>query len=767
MGYGDTHNRNYDYLSKVITIGDPQQCLHTLIVYPTRTLEASYETSQPALMTAVVAFILSFCGSLFLMYDWLNRRRQQQSDARADKAEAIVENLFPGNVHRRLMAEESIKPKGTRDKTENCMDEGQGEGLLPSARPLAELFPEATVMFADIAGFTAWSSIREPSQVFLLLETIFQAFDKIAQRRRVFKVETVGDCYVAVCGVPHPNKIHAIVMAKFSRDCLETFYEVIHDLEMTLGPDTSELDMRIGLHSGPVTAGVLRGDRARFQLFGDTVNTASRIESTGMRGHIHVSEQTSHLLVAAGKSDWIISRQDQVEAKGKGLMRTFWLALRVNKGSSTEDSDLCDTEETMPIVLEAGQMRMPDEHKPVVPTETEERERKIQRLVEWNSEMLLQLLKQILARRRVIKAKSTSATDLFAAAKSISSNRTLVVDEVAEVITLPEFDAKIVNKLNTGEVVLPDEAVVQLKEYVSMIASMYNDNAFHNFEHASHVTMSVTKLLSRIVAPQVDSELNNAAQKEAFIHDHTYGITSDPLTQFSVVLAALVHDVDHRGLPNFLLVKEDKNLAAAYKGKSIAEQNSVDIAWSALMSGSFGALCDCIFINISELRRFRQLLVNSVIATDIFDKDLAGARKIRWEKAFSDRLQEDERTNTNRKATIVIEHLIQASDVAHTMQHWHVYQKWHERFFAEVYGAYLAGRSENDPTINWYESEIGFFDSYIIPLANKLKECGVFGVSSDEYLNYATQNRREWATRGKEIIDKFIEKYGKLTTNGQ
>lgn len=114
--------------------------------------------------------------------------------------------------------------------------------------------------------------MREPSQVFTLLETIYHEFDMIAKKRRVFKVETVGDCYVAVCGLPEPRRDHAVVMARFARDCLFRMEKALKRLEVSLGPDTTELGMRVGLHSGPVTAGVLRGERARFQLFGDTVS---------------------------------------------------------------------------------------------------------------------------------------------------------------------------------------------------------------------------------------------------------------------------------------------------------------------------------------------------------------------------------------------------------------------------------------------------------------------------------------------------------------
>lgn len=96
------------------------------------------------------------------------------------------------------------------------------------------------------------------------------------------------------------------MMARFARECMEKVNEIIRELELTLGPDTAELAMRFGVHSGPITAGVLRGDRARFQLFGDTVNTAARIETTGKRNRIHLSEQTASLIMATGRKNWVI-----------------------------------------------------------------------------------------------------------------------------------------------------------------------------------------------------------------------------------------------------------------------------------------------------------------------------------------------------------------------------------------------------------------------------------------------------------------------------
>ena len=96
-------------------------------------------------------------------------------------------------------------------------------------------------------------------------------------------------------------------------------------------------------------------------------------------------------------------------------------------------------------------------------------------------------------------------------------------------------------------------------------------------------------------------------------------------------------------------------------------------------------------------------------------------------------------------------------DVSHTMQHWHVYQKWNRKLFEEMYLAWTQGRLGADPRSFWYEGELSFFDNYIIPLTKKLKECNVFGVSSDEYLGYAERNRAEWKERGRELVERMVK----------
>ena len=275
--------------------------------------------------------------------------------------------------------------------------------------------------------------------------------------------------------------------------------------------------------------------------------------------------------------------------------------------------------------------------------------------------------------------------------------------------------------------------------------------------------MSVSNLLSRIVAP-VDVRKKKQATNQKMaetLHDHTHGITSDPLTQFPCVFSALIHGVDHRGVPNTQLAKEKTKLADHYEGKSIAEQNSVDLAWDLLMDDNYEALRSAIFENENERKYFRQLVVNSVMATDIMDKDLKVLRNARWDKAFSEYVEDQDQSKkaaADRKATIFVEHLIQASDVSHTMQHRHIYRKWNACLFEEMCKAFLEGRAETDPSKNWSEGEMGYFDFHIIPLAKKLKNCGVFSVSSDEYLNYAMTNRQVWESRGREVVVEMVEK---------
>jgi class 3 adenylate cyclase len=608
-------------------------------------------------------------------------------------------------------------------------------------------------MFADISGFTAWSSTRDPQQVFCLLEAVYGAFDILADRRKVFKVETIGDCYVAVCGLPEPRPNHATIMCKFAKDCREKFDLLTRELEKDLGPDTADLMLRFGLNSGPVTAGVLRGQKSRFQLFGDTVNTASRMESTGVPGRIQVSQSTVDFLLMAGKTTWIRARKEKVTAKGKGEMQTYWIEPRSRNAGSVVSGVSASS---------GGGTSLGDAGVDYLDERTE-------RLIDWNTDILARLIRQIVATRGAVSNKKKPA---LARSTSVRFKKDhIAMDEVQEVIELPTFDPSVYrNTVDPESIELDPQVMEELRDFVIAIGSSYLPNSFHNFEHCSHVTMSVTKLLGRIVSPEVsvDTSKDSAEQQREkvarSIYDQTYGISSHPMTQFACVFSALIHDAGHTGVPNAVLALESPEVAVKYKNQSLAEQQSVDIAWDLLMEDDYKKLRECIFATKADIDLFRKLVVNSVLATDIFDKELGQLRKSRWEKAFAvDYSTDQSELDVSRKATIVIEHVIQASDVAHTMQHWHIYQRWNQRLFNEMYQAFQDGRIEKDPSLGWYKGEMWFFDNYVIPLSKKLKECGVFGVSSDEYLSYALQNRKEWERKGESIVQAMVNQFGRST----
>ncbi|CAB9514536.1 Receptor-type guanylate cyclase gcy [Seminavis robusta] len=382
LGDGDLHDPDYEDMVQVVDFGSiflpeqgsavANQCLYSLAIYPSKAFEETYSSNSTAQFVGLLAGIFAALGAFFFVFVWFVQRRQQKVMTVATRTTAIVSQLFPDAVRDRIMEqaesqaqremEEGRKGSSADDPSnlKSLLNSGAKDYGAPSTTqmttvnadsatmrkeqlaggikiledaPIADHYPETTVFFGDLVGFTKWSGSRTPHDVFVLLETLYGEFDVIARRRCVFKVETVGDCYVGVVGLPKPRRDHAVVATRFAWDCLRKSSLVFNALAETLGPDTRDLVVRIGLHSGPVTAGVLRGEKGRFQLFGDTVNTASRMESNGRPGSIQCSHDTCQLLVKAGKSDWITKRSNKVVAKGKGEMTTYWLAVKNSSGS--------------------------------------------------------------------------------------------------------------------------------------------------------------------------------------------------------------------------------------------------------------------------------------------------------------------------------------------------------------------------------------------------------------------------------------------------
>ncbi|HEY1015353.1 MAG TPA: adenylate/guanylate cyclase domain-containing protein [Herpetosiphonaceae bacterium] len=197
----------------------------------------------------------------------------------------------------------------------NILPKPIADRLRTDPGTIAESFGAVTVLFADIVDFTALASQAEPSAVVRLLNELFSTFDELAAARGLEKIKTIGDAYMAVGGLPTPRPDHASAVAELAlamRDWIAGF----HDQALGRG-----FELRIGIHTGPAIAGVIGTKKFSYDLWGDTVNVASRMESQGLPGQIQVSAATYELL----RESYRFEERGPITIKGKGQLPTFIL----------------------------------------------------------------------------------------------------------------------------------------------------------------------------------------------------------------------------------------------------------------------------------------------------------------------------------------------------------------------------------------------------------------------------------------------------------
>lgn len=213
------------------------------------------------------------------------------------------------------------------ERTEDLQKErNRVEELLFSALPekivkrlqtedhIADKLEEVTILFADVVGFTELSVTKNAGEVVLLLDGIFQNCDKLAKECGVEPIKTIGDAYMAATGLPEPQHDHLERMLNFSLAMIEA----IRDLKYKM---MREIDIRVGLHTGPVVAGVIGQSHLAYDVWGDTVNTASRMESNGVPGRVHVSKE----VYEKANKDFEFEERGTIFVKGKGPMKTYFL----------------------------------------------------------------------------------------------------------------------------------------------------------------------------------------------------------------------------------------------------------------------------------------------------------------------------------------------------------------------------------------------------------------------------------------------------------
>ncbi|NXC05318.1 ANPRB protein, partial [Orthonyx spaldingii] len=244
-------------------------------------------------------------GSTSILDNLLSRMEQY-----ANNLEKLVEERTQAYMEEKRKAENLLY---------QILPHSVAEQLKRGETVRAEAFDSVTIYFSDIVGFTALSAESTPMQVVMLLNDLYTCFDAIIDNFDVYKVETIGDAYMVVSGLPVRNgKLHAREIVRMALALLEA----VKTFKIRHRPN-DQLHLRIGIHTGPVCAGVVGLKMPRYCLFGDTVNTASRMESNGQALKIHVSSATKEVLDEFGCFE--LELRGDVEMKGKGKMRTYWL----------------------------------------------------------------------------------------------------------------------------------------------------------------------------------------------------------------------------------------------------------------------------------------------------------------------------------------------------------------------------------------------------------------------------------------------------------
>lgn len=252
-------------------------------------IEPVYEVE--ASQAGIASTLIGTAVLLFAAMTYFVRQRdrfQRESDD-------LLHNILPDEIAARLKSERTM---------------------------IADDFDDASVLFADIVDFTPMSADMSPPELVGLLNSVFSTFDGFVDELGLEKIKTVGDEYMVASGVPHPRADHALAISTLALRILNHLQ--VHDF------DGHKLSLRIGINSGPVVAGVVGTHKFSYDLWGDVVNTASRMESEGVPGSIQISSATHELI----KNDFVCEPRGAVAVKGKGEMQTYFLLSRLSPSTT-------------------------------------------------------------------------------------------------------------------------------------------------------------------------------------------------------------------------------------------------------------------------------------------------------------------------------------------------------------------------------------------------------------------------------------------------
>jgi adenylate cyclase len=270
--------------------------------------------------TVMLALNISVGGTMvFTLLALFAKQRQDALSAlqlAQDQAESLLLNVLPRAIAERLRAE---------------------------PQTIADQFTSASILFADVVDFTRRSEQLSPAEVVGMLDHLFRHFDTLAERYDVEKIKTIGDCYMVAAGVPSPRSDHARVLALMALDMVDAMQS--RDAVGHLG-----LELRVGINSGPVVAGVIGRKRFLYDLWGDAVNTASRMESSGTPGRIQITRATHDLI----EDEFVCEPRGTISVKGKGEMETWYLVERRTTAARDPVGSAEPSAEQLPGATEAS-----------------------------------------------------------------------------------------------------------------------------------------------------------------------------------------------------------------------------------------------------------------------------------------------------------------------------------------------------------------------------------------------------------------------------
>ncbi len=255
-------------------------------------------TAKEAFLMINVSSAFAILAIMSFFYSDAAQKAEAMLELERVKSEMLLLNILPSKIAQRLKEDRSI---------------------------IADHFDSATVLFSDIVGFTALSEKVTPTELVDQLNRLFSAFDDLAEKHGLEKIKTIGDAYMVAGGLPEKRLGHAKDVSAMALDMLEA---VVACNQKMLHP----VSIRIGIHTGPAVAGVIGIKKFAYDVWGDTVNTASRLESSSLPGRIHLSEDAAALL----NGEFILEERGEVEMKGKGYMKTYWLVGRCENGAEAK-----------------------------------------------------------------------------------------------------------------------------------------------------------------------------------------------------------------------------------------------------------------------------------------------------------------------------------------------------------------------------------------------------------------------------------------------